>query len=68
MVLSIEKLGTKSVTYRYDIRLGDRPVATGKMAAVCCQIDGDKPVSIPIPDDLRTRLEPYVRATESSDS
>lgn len=61
IAVSIERLGTKSVTYRFDISRGDTPVATGRMTSVCCRIEpGQTPVATPIPDEIADRLRPFV--------
>jgi 4-hydroxybenzoyl-CoA thioesterase/acyl-CoA thioester hydrolase len=59
--LSVAKLGTKSVTYRFDISHDHRPVATGSMTAVCCRLaSGGSPMqSIPIPTAIAEKLRPY---------
>jgi acyl-CoA thioester hydrolase len=55
--VSVQHVGTKSVTYGFDFRHNGREVATGEMTSVCCRIDhGQPPVSIPIPDPLGQKL------------
>lgn len=57
----IERLGTKSVTYAFDMRCGDRRVATGKMTSVCCRIaSGQPPQSLEIPAAMAGRLRTYL--------
>ncbi len=59
--VSIERLGTKSVTYAFDFRLQDINVASGKMTAVCSRIThGKPPQSMPIPSWLAEQMRPYV--------
>ena len=61
--LRIERLGSKAVTYAFDFRCAGRPVASGRMAAVCCRIEEDQPPrSIPIPEWLLSKLAPYAPA------
>ena len=56
----IDRIGEKSVTFAFDMSIGDRTVAVGKLSAVCCRIPKDgPPTSIPIPDDIRATLQPY---------
>ena len=55
--LSIERMGSKSVTYLFDIRCKGRAVAEGKLTSVCCRMTHDGPVGIEIPQDIRDRLE-----------
>lgn len=54
----VEKLGRKSVTYRYDFtnQHGD-PVAVGRITAVLCRTTGpDHIESVEIPAEIRTKL------------
>lgn len=56
--VTVEHLGTKSVRYGFDIRRGDAAIATATLTAVCCRLTSDGQLSsIPIPDDVRKRLE-----------
>ncbi len=59
--LSISRLGAKSVTYQFNIRHDDRPVATGNITAVCCRLPviGDTLRSIPIPVAVAEKMRPY---------
>ena len=41
--VSIERLGTKSLTYAFTIHCGDRQVATGKTTCVCCRVSQSAP-------------------------
>ena len=61
VTLSISRLGTKSVTYQFDVRHDNRPVATGSMTAVCCRLPsaGSTLQSIPIPEAIAEKLRPY---------
>lgn len=59
--VSVESLGTKSIRYRFDVRRQQDAVLTGSITAVCCVIEAGKPFrSIPIPDDIRNRLKPFL--------
>jgi acyl-CoA thioester hydrolase len=62
VTLRIARLGEKSVTYDFDIRHDDQPVAEGKITAVCCRLsDSGGPLqSIAIPDEIADKLRPYV--------
>ena len=54
----VEKVGKKSVSYRYEFRCGDRDVAVGRMTAVYCrEVGHGKLESAEIPDELRKKLE-----------
>ena len=56
--LGIERLGTKSVTYRSQFLREDQLVAQGHIVAACCRVDGDQPRAVEIPDSLVTSLQP----------
>ncbi len=57
--MSIARVGTKSVTFAFRFQLADREVAAGELSVVCCEVTASgKPVSIPIPDWLRQKLQP----------
>ncbi len=62
VTLRIARLGEKSVTYNFDIRHDDQPVAEGQITAVCCRLsDSGGPMqSIPIPTEIADKLRPYV--------
>ena len=51
----VEKVGTKSVSYRHDFFVGERAVAVGKVASVYCR-SGEVMESLPIPGELRAKL------------
>lgn len=55
--VAIERLGTKSLTYVFNLRCGDRQVAKGKTTCVCCRVGDGPPVSIEIPAEIRAKLE-----------
>jgi 4-hydroxybenzoyl-CoA thioesterase/acyl-CoA thioester hydrolase len=56
--VAIRRLGTKSVTYGFTITCGDRLVARGEMASVCCRLSHNAPPQgIPIPEWIREKLE-----------
>src|SRR5437763_909891 len=54
----LARLGTKSVSYEIDLALNGRPVAKGKLTAVCCRVTPGKQglESIEIPERVRARL------------
>lgn len=59
--LSIERLGTKSVSYRFRMTHHGRQVATGRSVAVYCRMsDGGSPQSMAIPATITDRLLPFV--------
>jgi acyl-CoA thioester hydrolase len=61
ITLTISRMGNKSVTYKFEVSHDQRPVAEGRMTAVCCRLPaiGGTLESIPIPDDVAAKLRPY---------
>lgn len=58
--LSVERLGEKSVSYRFQMAHAGRPVAEGRSTAVYCQLHDDGPPrSAAIPPALAERLSTY---------
>ena len=54
----VEKIGSKSVTFAFDISCAGREVAVGTLTAVCCHIARDAPPQpIDIPEAIRQKLE-----------
>lgn len=59
--LQVSKLGTKSVSYSFEFRNSETVIAKGAIAAVCCRVRSGFPLeSVPIPEDLRQKLSPYL--------
>ena len=58
--VSIGRLGRSSVRYEFDIRRDEDAVCSGQITTVCCQFTGDEFSSVPIPDAVRTGLEPFL--------
>lgn len=55
--VSIRRLGIKSVTLGFHMRLAERSIARGEVVAVCCRMEpGGKLSSIAIPEDLAAAL------------
>ena len=63
----VRRLGSKSVTYGFRFVCDGRDVADGSVTAVCCDMSGDKPVSIEISESIRNGLLPYQEPYESTD-
>lgn len=61
--LRVARKGRTSMTYDFTFRVGDRTVARGRIASICCRLDGaDGLEPIPIPEALAEKIE------ESSDA
>jgi len=59
--VSVERLGTKSITYAFRfVHEGDE-IANGTMTSVCCKMDESPPRSIPFPDLVATKLKAFVQ-------
>ncbi len=45
------------MTYDFAVRVGDRPVAAGRMSSVCCVLDDPAGIrAIPIPPEITKRI------------
>ncbi len=61
IAVHVERLGEKSVTFAFEMSCDGRDVAAGKLTAVCCRFTHNAPPqSIPIPDEVRQKLEPLI--------
>lgn len=57
----IDRIGSSSVSYRFEISCQGNPVAKGNIVAVCCRLAaGGKLTKANIPDALRDQLLPPV--------
>ena len=64
--VTVERVGTKSVTYKFAFSQHGRDVATGSMTSVCCRVPhGELPVSIAIPEEIAAKLRALVHASAS---
>ena len=53
----VDRVGRSSVTYRFQITTEGRPVATGRMTAVCCRLaEGGHLTKADVPHDIRSQL------------
>jgi acyl-CoA thioester hydrolase len=59
IAVTLEKLGRKSVSYRFDFsNARGEALATGRITAVCCcTTDANKLESVEIPAEIRAKLE-----------
>lgn len=56
--VSIERIGTKSITYAFEFLRGGAPIARGKVTSVCCRVGKDNQMTgIEIPAGYRARLQ-----------
>jgi len=57
VAVSIERLGTKSVTYGFEFTKDGQVIARGQVSSVCCRIlDDHKMESMTIPASFRARI------------
>lgn len=54
--LTVERVGEKSVTYCFTFLHDGRAVAAGHLTAVCCRMQDGEPISVPIPDEIASKL------------
>lgn len=60
ILLQIQRIGVKSVTYDIIFSIGERLVATGVLKTVCCQFSPGEPLaSIEIPELYLSKIEEY---------
>jgi YbgC/YbaW family acyl-CoA thioester hydrolase len=58
IAVAVEKVGRKSVSYRFDFSLAGQPVAVGRMTAVFARSDPRGGIeALDIPPDVRAKLE-----------
>ncbi|HRF02228.1 MAG TPA: thioesterase family protein [Pirellulaceae bacterium] len=51
VTLTVEKNDGKLITYGFGLKVGERPVAEGRLVVVCCRFPADRePFAIPVPD------------------
>lgn len=57
ITVTLEQIGTKSLTYKHEFYLNGELIARGKITAVCIRIGADHRMqSIEIPPDIRAKL------------
>ena len=61
VVVSVTRVGSKSVTYGFEFFRDQTPVADGSITAVCCLFEhGKRPESIQIPPKFLAAIERFV--------
>jgi len=58
IIVRVARKGHRSMTYAVEFKIGDRPVAKGRISSVCCDMrhEGNGLKAIPIPESLAERL------------
>lgn len=60
VLLTVQRVGVKSLTYDVQFSMGGRSIARGSMKTVCCVVQPGQPLqSIEIPEEYRSRIEEY---------
>ncbi len=61
IAIFVERLGSKSISYSFEMTSEGREISTGKITCVCCRVEpGEAIVSIPIPAEIRDKLQAFV--------
>jgi 4-hydroxybenzoyl-CoA thioesterase/acyl-CoA thioester hydrolase len=61
VVVSVSRIGTKSVTYDFKFFRDETPVADGSITAVCCLFEhGKKPESVAVPEKFIETIKPFL--------
>ncbi len=61
IAIRISRLGAKSITYDFEMKIDERAVATGQITCVCCRVEPGQPLeSVPLPEEVRAKLQRYV--------
>ena len=57
VTLTVESNDGKRIAYAFDLKVGERLVAEGRLVVVCCRFPADRePFAIPIPDRVLERI------------
>ena len=64
--VSVARRGRSSLTFRFELRVGDRLAATGLLASVCCRVGGPSLELIAIPKELAERIDALEVSAEGS--
>ena len=63
IAVSVERLGTKSVTFLFEFQHQNEAFAVGHITVVCCRVaHGQAPQAVPTPDDLKAKLSAFLRS------
>ena len=65
VALEIGRIGAKTIKYEFDVQRGADAIAEGHIVIASVNMTDFK--AIPLPDDLRTMLEPYAPAPGRAD-
>jgi acyl-CoA thioester hydrolase len=57
IAVSVEKVGTKSVSYKFDFSRDGQAIATGRITSVFCRASANGMESLAIPNELKVKLQ-----------
>ena len=61
IAILVTRIGTKSITYSFEVSHDNLEVAKGQITCVCCSVEPGQPIhSEPIPQELIDKLQPYM--------
>lgn len=60
IAVSVARLGSKSVTFAFQLSRGSTPIANGKITAACCDVSHGKMRSVEIPAAIRHQLQQFL--------
>jgi YbgC/YbaW family acyl-CoA thioester hydrolase len=55
--LTLAKVGERALTYAFVFMLRGETIAKGELTTCCCLVSAEGIKSVPLPDDLRAKLE-----------
>ena len=60
IAVRVDRIGRRSVTYRFSITRDGEAIADGTLSSVCCELlPGERPRAIDIPPEIGEALEQY---------
>jgi acyl-CoA thioester hydrolase len=57
VVVTVDRIGEKSVTYGFEFRRGSELIARGKLVTASCKVTDGKIESLPVPQKWREKLK-----------
>lgn len=57
ILVRVKRKGRRSMTYSFELKIGDRPVAQGELSSICCALGGEELRPVPIPPFLADKIE-----------
>ncbi|TWU23835.1 acyl-CoA thioesterase [Bythopirellula polymerisocia] len=61
IAILVTRLGSKSISYSFEMTSAGKEIAAGNITCVCCQVEpGEDITSVPIPAEIREKLQTYL--------